>query len=122
MKSMNPLFALVGEAHGYSRAATIHPCSPGTHVGPRRADSLLYKAKVYAPFVSLLMLMITATWAFTSHDKRITVLEVTAAEQSVQVDKNTDTLSSIKEWIPVVDVKFDVLLKHFGISVPSPAK
>lgn len=99
------------------------------HIGPQKNDSLLYKAKVYAPFVSLLMLVITATWAFTSYDKRITVLEV-GAEEQVKVDEtqnslistNTASIGGIREWMPAIDFKVSLLLDHFGIKVPDTPK
>jgi hypothetical protein len=100
-----------------------------THVGPQKNDSLWYKAKVISPIAGLLLLVITVTWAFTSYDKRITVLEVGSAEQvkvdeaqDTQIRKNTDDIGGFKAWAPAIDFKVSLLLDHFGIKVPNAKK
>jgi hypothetical protein len=89
-----------------------------SHVAPQEGDSLTYKLKIYAPFVTLAILLVGFTWFFTSYDKRISHLETFASGITAQVQANTDDITVIKEWVPVANLKFDLLLQHFGIEVP----
>jgi uncharacterized coiled-coil protein SlyX len=104
-----------------SETPTDQGAHPGrTHIAPQKGDSIWYKAKVIAPIASLLVVVISATWAFTAYDKRITVLEVSDAGQARQLDILTNEVATIQQWVPTVDLKLALLLQHFGISVPKP--